>query len=181
MVQTEEMGNSYRSLMAESDMELGLGQNSVRKEFDFLNSREDRMAALHRIWRTCQPSFDLVCVELRNTDPNAIPLFGHLDGLSEHLHRFHFLLNLLKRKFNVIPDFDLATKNCAGHYSSLALDLKAMINGKLEMLIFCEVPIRQINMNQYGVYQIFQAVSCASWGLGFLFLGFSILLRSCSY
>ena len=57
------------------------------------------------------------------------------DWLSEHLHRLDLLFNFQIWQLDVISNFYIAREYSASHYSSLTLDLEAMIQTEEELLV----------------------------------------------
>lgn len=153
----EEADRRDGCLVANRDVELGLRRHGVREEFDLLDDREHGVARLHCVRRARQPSLDLARVQLRDAHADSVALPRKLDWLSEHLHRFDFLLGFQVRQLDGIANFHLAAEDCARHDRSLALDLEAVVDRKLEVLVLI-LTIWDFNIHQNGLDQVFDTV-----------------------
>lgn len=166
----EEVHKPDRRLVTNRDMKLGFCVYFVREELNFLHGGKDRLAGLHSVRRAGEASLYLRCIELGDAHANSVALACDLHWFPEHLHRLDLLLDLERRELDCLTNFDLSSEDRTSHHCSLPLDLEAVVNGKLEMLVPV-LAVRYIDMNQYRFDEILDSKRLdGCWLLLFLLL-----------
>ena len=144
-------------------MELLFSLDLICKKLDFLDRSQESLTCLHSLWSASNSPLDVLWVQLSDTNSDPVTLFCDLYRFSEHLHGFHFFLNLQIRNFQSFANFHLAREDCASHDRTLPFNLKTVVDGKFEML-FLGVSVWDFHIHQNCVEKLFNSVRCRITG-----------------